>query len=65
MLEAFETFDAHGTGYMNANEFAHLVCSLGEALSKEEAAAIVAAAKPDADDQMNYRVLCKKMCQME
>ena len=51
---AFKVFDKNGTGIISAAELRHIMTSLGEKLTDEEADKMIKEADPDDDGQINY-----------
>ena len=51
---AFKIFDKTGTGIISASELRHVMTSLGEKLTEEEADKMIKEADPDDDGKINY-----------
>lgn len=62
--EAFRVFDRNGNGFISAAELRHVLTSIGDKLTDEEADDMIRAADVDGDGQINYdefaRVLTTK-----
>mmetsp|Transcript_46482 Transcript_46482/g.91468 ORF Transcript_46482/g.91468 Transcript_46482/m.91468 type:complete len:139 (-) Transcript_46482:174-590(-) len=54
MVEHFKVFDKNGNGLISAAELKHVMMSLGDSLTEEEAAEMVTAADPQNSGQINY-----------
>ena len=59
---AFKIFDKNGDGTISAAELRHVMTSLGERLTDEEADRMIKEADPDGDGQIVYRDFVKLMC---
>ena len=58
-IDMFKIFDKKETGYIFANEFKHILTTIGDRLSKEEADEMLKIANPNADGLIDYRELIK------
>lgn len=52
--EAFRVFDRNGNGLISAAELRHVLTSIGDKLTDEEADEMIRAADVDGDGQINY-----------
>ena len=53
IAEAFKVFDREGHGYVSAAELRHVMMTLGEKLSEEEADEMIREVDVDGDGQIN------------
>eukprot|EP00761_Pharyngomonas_kirbyi_P009516 gb/GECH01009532.1/.p1 GENE.gb/GECH01009532.1/~~gb/GECH01009532.1/.p1 ORF type:complete len:150 (+),score=54.30 gb/GECH01009532.1/:1-450(+) len=61
IMEAFKVFDRNGNGFISAAELRHVVTTLGEKLTDEEADEMLKEADVDNDGQINYEEFVKMM----
>ncbi|CAH2224289.1 calmodulin [Pelobates cultripes] len=61
MREAFRVFDKDGNGYISGAELHHVMTSLAEKLTDEEADEMVRESDIDGDGQVNYEEFVQKM----
>lgn len=54
LMDAFRVLDKQNTGMINANELRHMVKTMGEPLSEEEANQLIKEANPDKDLNIRY-----------
>ena len=59
LIEAFKIFDKDGNGVISANELRHVMTTLGEKLSQEEADEMIKEADIDGDGHINYQEFVK------
>ena len=59
MIEAFQIFDKDGNGHISAAELRHVMTTLGERITEEEANEMIREADTDGDGFVNYRVFFK------
>ena len=53
MRRYFKVFDADNSGFVDADEFVHLMTTLGETLSEEEVRDMIAGVDADGDGKLN------------
>ena len=61
LIEAFKIFDKDGNGVISANELRHVMTTLGERLTEEEADEMIREADIDGDGFINYHEFVKIM----
>ncbi|KAF9606522.1 hypothetical protein IFM89_025895 [Coptis chinensis] len=61
LKEAFRVFDKDQNGFISANELRHVMISLGESLTDEEANQMIKEADLDGDGQVNYEEFVRMM----
>lgn len=61
LVEAFRVFDREGTGIIPTAELRHIVTTLGEKLTEQEADEMVREADPDNSGTVDYAVFIKKL----
>ena len=54
LKEAFKVFDKDGNGFISGAELRHVMLNLGEKLTEDEVAEMIAEADIDGDGQINY-----------
>ena len=59
LKEAFRVFDRDGTGYISTVELRHIMTTLGEKLSEEEANEMMKIADPNNTGKINYDEFAK------
>ena len=60
-MEAFKIFDKDGTGVISSHELRHVITTLGEKLTEEEADELIREADIDGDGTINYHEFVKIM----
>lgn len=61
LREAFRVFDKNGDGSISPDELAAVFLSLGEQLTRDEVAAMVASVDVDRDGRISYDEFCRLM----
>lgn len=61
LLDAFRVFDQSGSGEIGAQELRHIMTSLGEKLSEEEAAEMIKLADPNDTGSIRYENFVDKL----
>jgi len=61
LKDAFRMFDIDGNGFIEADELVRVLTSMGERLSLEEAAAMLAEADANSDGKIDYDEFCTVM----
>lgn len=61
ICEAFKVFDKDGNGYITADELHHVMTSLGEKLTDDEAKEMIREAGADQQGRINYHNFVKMM----
>ena len=61
IMEAFKIFDKDGTGVISSHELRHVITTLGEKLTEEEADELIREADIDGDGTINYHEFVKIM----
>lgn len=59
LIEAFKIFDKDGNGVISSNELRHVMATLGEKMSQEEAEELIKEADIDGDGYINYQEFVK------
>lgn len=59
LIKAFKYFDRNNTGYINLNEFKHIITTIAEKLNQVEIDKLEEIAKVDAEGKFFYRDLVK------
>ncbi|GMM49047.1 calmodulin [Starmerella bacillaris] len=62
--EAFRVFDRNGNGFISAAELRHVLTSIGDKLTEEEADEMIRAADVDGDGQINYEEFSRVLSEM-
>jgi calmodulin len=61
LIEAFKMFDKDNNGFISAAELRHVMTTLGEKLTEEEADEMIREADMNGDGQINYQEFVKVM----
>ena len=61
LIETFKKFDTDGNGLITANELRHVMTTLGENMTEEEADEMIREADKDEDGYINYQEFVKIM----
>jgi calmodulin len=61
LVEAFKMFDKDNNGFISAAELRHVMTTLGEKLTEEEADEMIREADMNGDGQINYQEFVKVM----
>ncbi len=61
LIKAFKYFDRQNTGFIQFQEFKHVLTSIAEKLNHDEIEKIEEIARPDNDGNFNYKDLVKAM----
>lgn len=61
LIKAFKYFDRDNSGFINLNEFRHIITTIAEKLTQEEIDKLEEIAKVDGDGKFNYKDLVKAM----
>merc|ERR1712013_427951 len=61
IIEAFRVFDKDGNGFISAQELRHVMTSLGEKLTDDEADEMIREADLNGDGQIDYQEFVKMM----
>lgn len=59
LVKAFKYFDRDNSGFINLNEFRHIITTIAEKLTQEEIDKLEEIAKVDSDGKFNYKDLVK------
>ena len=54
LQEAFLVWDKNGDGFIDATEFKHIMCNMGEPMKEEEVDMIIADFDKDGDGKLNF-----------
>jgi len=57
LIQAFKYFDRDNSGFINLNEFRHIITTIAEKLTQDEINKLEEIAKVDADGKFNYKDL--------
>lgn len=60
--EAFRVFDRSGSGFISAAELRHVLTSIGDKLTEEEADEIIREADVDGNGQIDYNEFARVLC---
>ena len=55
IVEAFEVFDADGSGVIDKNQLREILCNLGEGFTPKEFEVFLSAADPEGSGKINYK----------